>query len=426
MKIINYLDNINKINIPKLQDGEEESIDGFFYNCIKEHLPSKETIYAWDELLNKYITEDKIILFIRKYASDPKKNWNNIRRGFYTKYNNNFGYVYCDNFFAHYFYLMAIKGYIPEYNDFYQTIMDRKFPYGFMETSEEIPFRAFLKGKTVGINKSGWKLAHIFSVNGNVYNFNYKQESKNLFPIGEQKDWVKHSSSDYPYKKIDSEIGIIERDRMKAHFLRLVHPLNYFLVPMHEIDCVNSNIGEYPELIQYVYLYNRIYYPDIFERYEKNIMSDERYRKDTMSEKEDLLKCLEQIGKIKINIKYGFAHKKQKNIGTKQAKFIRVKQNSQKINSRVLDKIDNEELLIIKYLFEGMSYRNIEKDFFGIDSKSRGGGFVVMNKLHELGITREKKGILKNKSIEDEIKIAQDKYLETLSKYKDNLHFKSL
>jgi hypothetical protein len=53
-------------------------------------MPTDATIYAWDKLLNKYVDENDVIFFVRKYASDPKKNWNNIRRGFYTKYNNNF------------------------------------------------------------------------------------------------------------------------------------------------------------------------------------------------------------------------------------------------------------------------------------------------------------------------------------------------
>ena len=58
-----------------------------------------------------------------------------------------------------------------------------------------------------------------------------------------------------------------------------------------------------------------------------------------------------------------------------------------------------------------MSYRNIEKTIYDIDSPTRGGGYLAMNKLHELGITGDKKGSLKYKTIDEEIKNANGKYL---------------
>jgi hypothetical protein len=350
MKLINYLENIDKIKIPDLSDGKSETIGDFFNNCIKGLLPLHDTIYAWDKLLNKYVNEDEVIFFIRKYSSDPNKNWNNIRRGFYTKYCNDFGYVYCDNFFAHYFYLMAVDNYIPEYNDFYQTIMDRKFPYGFMETSEEIPFRAFNKGKNIGINKAGWKLAHVFSVNGNDYNFNYKQETNGLFPRGIQQEWIRHNNSAYPYREIKREISINERNIMKAHFLRLANPINYFLVPKHEVDCINNNIGEYSELIQYVYLYNRKYYFDIFEQYEKNVM----YKKS------EILKTIEELGDIKINVEYGLRYK---NIKNKSTNGIIVKEKTMHYNSNIVN--DHENLCkSINYNGKKISFKRNDHELF--------------------------------------------------------------
>ena len=89
------------------------------------------------------------------------------------------------------------------------------------------------------------------------------------------------------------------------------------------------------------------------------------------------------------------------------------------------DNYDNEEkkeLEIIKaYLINGLSHRDIEKNILGIDSPVRGGGFIAMKFLHELGINGEKKGVLKYKSIEYEIRNAQGNYLETLLKLKDKL-----
>jgi hypothetical protein len=91
--------------------------------------------------------------------------------------------------------------------------------------------------------------------------------------------------------------------------LRLVHPINYFLVPKSKyiVGC-NNNIGEYPELIQYIYLYNKKNYPDIFAQYEMN----------TMYKKSESLKTIEELGNIKINIKYGFTSKSTNDIITKE------------------------------------------------------------------------------------------------------------
>jgi len=84
--------------------------------------------------------------------------------------------------------------------------------------------------------------------------------------------------------------------------------------------------------------------------------------------------------------------------------------------------IDIETINIIEaYLVHGLSYRNIEKTILGIDSPPRGGGFIAMKKLHKLGITEEKKGILRNKNLDDEIKNASGEYLNTLQEYKEYL-----
>ncbi|MDR1627763.1 MAG: hypothetical protein LBR79_03220 [Oscillospiraceae bacterium] len=65
-----------------------------------------------------------------------------------------------------------------------------------------------------------------------------------------------------------------------------------------------------------------------------------------------------------------------------------------------------KDLEIVKaYLIDGLSYREIEKMILRIDSPVRGGGFKVMTVLYELGINGEKKGVLRNNSIENEIKM---------------------
>lgn len=193
-----FLNNSNKYKVPKLTNGKATSIAELYENLIKKSLPKGETIIKWHNLLKEYIQQKDAIFFIRRYASAPNKQWDLIRRGFLTEYSNGFKYVFCDNYFAHYFYLMALNDFIPNITEFKELIKSRKFPYGYMKTSAEEPYQAFPKGKSVNINLSGWKLAHLFSVNQNDYNFDYKKHSRDLFPRGNQNDWKVHTGNNYP------------------------------------------------------------------------------------------------------------------------------------------------------------------------------------------------------------------------------------
>jgi hypothetical protein len=181
---------------------------------------------------------------------------------------------------------------------------------------------------------------------------------------------------------------------MKAHFLRLVHPINYFLVPKrsNETDIINNDIGEYIKLLQYMYLYTKDKYEDIFESYQKNILFNYSYNNI----------ILNNIKNEKINIKYGI---KTKIITTGPKIF------------QAYNEID----LIRAYLKDGLSYRSIEIEIMGMDSPVRGGGFVAMKILHNLGIEGENKGVLKYKTVDNEIENAKGEYRTTLIKYKNLL-----
>ncbi|WP_148257273.1 hypothetical protein [Treponema primitia] len=396
MNLIDYLKDINKSGCIQLPNGRDKTIKLFFTNCIKNTLPKKEILCQWDSLLNTYVNEPKAIYFIRRHHTDSNNNWNNIRRGFYTKYNNDFCYVFCDNYLAHYFYIMAINQYVPDYKDFYDVMTTRQFPYGFRNTKEEIPYQAFKIGKSVNINNNGWKLAHIFSVNDN-YNFDYEEDSKILFPLGIQDEWKIYNGSNYPYRKIDNDIDSIDKSKMKAHFLRLVHPINYFLVPQrkNETDVVsNNNIGEYKELLQYMYLYMQEKYKNIFETYQKNILLDNSYNTIRSS----------NLGDIEIGIEYG----------------LQIKTTSSVVMANA-NQVYNEGDIIRAYLKDGLSFRKIESIIMCINSKNRGGGWVTKTILNNLGIENKHKGILKNKTVSAEILTATGKYKQTLVKYKNIL-----
>lgn len=409
MKITEFLDKMPTNKLIRIQNSYSKTIEEFYHNVIKQNIPSKETILKWDTLLNKYIEDRDAIFFIRKYGSASSKQWNLIRRGFLTEFENA-RFIYCDNFLAHYFFSMAIEEFTPNYEDFRDTMINMRFPYGYMETREEIPYRASPKGKPAKLNNHGWKLAHINSVDNNDYSFEYKTKANILFTRGEQKDWS-HDGR-YCSRKIKRTLPIEDLELIKAHFLRLVHPINHFLVPrnnLHSSDFGN-NIGEFKELIDFMKAIQKKEYPDVIEQYEKKTFTMQN--STTIHDPSETVinikalttpKALSNKDKIK----------KHDNINNVS------KSNKQTRSKTIMNKIDetNEELIIsvLKgYLIEGMSHREIEKEILKIESEERGGGFKAMTILHDFDIKGDRKSILKNRTIEDEIKDANGKYLEAL------------
>jgi len=132
-------------------------------------------------------------------------------------------------------------------------------------------------------------------------------------------------------------------------------------------------------------------------------------------------KNLATIAKISEEMEtlHGLTNKKSRK--TKSIVKSKRKEVSRKRSEAFFD-IDNEDLLVLAmkaYLIDELSYKDIETKVYGVDFKTSKGGYKIMKKLNGLGINVEKKGSLKNKSIESEIESASGKYLDTLLKYKD-------
>lgn len=265
-----FIEKSDKHFITNLPSGSATSIEDFYEKVVLINSPKKEIVERWHNLLIQYINDDEAVFFIRRYSSAPKKDWTKIRRGFLTEYDCGLKYVFCDNYFAHYFFMMAMKEIVPTYKEFKSLILKREFPYGYMVISQEKPFQAYKKGKAVNINNAGWKLDHIHSVNGN-YSFNYNNEKKELFPIGNQSDWIEKKENDYISRTIGLSPFNIEnyKDKVIAHFLRLVHPMNYFLTPQKKR--INFDVGGSSVMINYVRKKNKEKYGELFDKFEKLI-----------------------------------------------------------------------------------------------------------------------------------------------------------
>ena len=111
MRLQERIDTINVVRIPRLTDGHANTIGDFYTQVIGPMLPTREVVLAWQGLIYDYASDPDAIFFLRRYQSASRKDWTAIRRGFLTEYARG-GYVCCDNFFAHYFYAMAIDGFV--------------------------------------------------------------------------------------------------------------------------------------------------------------------------------------------------------------------------------------------------------------------------------------------------------------------------
>jgi putative restriction endonuclease len=101
--------------------------------------------------------------------------------------------------------------------------------------------------------------------------------------------------------------------------------------------------------------------------------------------------------------------------------------------SRYINDYDEDIILkvMMAYLYDGKSHRQIQREILGLPAPARGGGFIAMDILHNFGIDGNKKAILQNKNLSEVIddtssnlKIVLRKileYKETEQQAKNNL-----
>lgn len=392
-----FIEKSNKHFIKNLHNGSSTSIEDFYQKVVLINSPKKEIVEQWHELLIQYINDHDAIFFIRRYASAPKKDWSKIRRGFLTEYDCGLKYVFCDNYFAHYFFMMAMKEIVPSYKEFKALILSRELPYGFMVTSQEKPYQAYKKGKAVNINKAGWKLDHIYSVNGD-YSFNYNNEKKDLFPLGNQSDWIEKKDDHYFSRTISlPPVNIVNhKDKVIAHFLRLVHPMNYFLTPQKNRS--NFDVGGSAEMIAYVREKNKNIYGELYDEFEKLILTEHS---------SEFSKNFPEI------INFGFNHLKKV-----KSNIISKSNNVRKIKTNYVKNSESDLNIIKAYLLDGLSYRKIEMELMNIDSQDRGGGFIAKSILNFYGITGEHKRTINDLNIDQKIETSTGALKETLTALK--------
>jgi len=419
MTITQFFSNISKSYCPVLPAGVNASSSAvdFYSKCIVNNMPKENVVVRWHDLLKKYIDDPEAVFFIRRYASTKKDGRWDIRRGFLTVCDNT-SFAFVDNFFAHYFYSMAINDFVPDYDDFKRFILDRMIPYGYSVVSLERPHQAYKKGSQYPLNSRGWKLSHVFSANGNDYSFNYKRESVTLFPKGKYDDFIIQGGATYPFRKIVGNVPDDDLQKIKAHFLRVVHPINHFLTPKTSLQVSSygiKDIGEFPEMISLMKDILSKKYGIVFAEYQKMIMAP------TISSPSSLKAS-------PIGLSYGMGLSKTRSKSSTPGLPMRAASGSSSAvrkkatttvpaatSPRLSFSPDVVANSIKAYLFDGYSFRTIEKEIIGLPYRVRGGGFKAKKLLESKGINSSMKKMYHGQTIDAAIVLSAEPLKSTLT-----------
>ena len=262
-KKCNTIEDFYTLSIPKIKyscsNKPIHTVEDFFEEFLirDRRLPQKNVIEEWHKLLVWYIDQPNAPLLIRKYeAGKNEGEWDN-RRGCVIQFEDGLEVVYASNFLAHDIFLMAYHGFVPSKEDFMEQIKKRELRIT-SGTNIEKEIRLYPSAnKGLGY----CYLAHIMDVNGQYIreDGSYKKLSKSevewIFPRGMASNWI--DSSDKIWH-ISRKLSNSEKELVKAHCLRFLDPMNYYLTPLtkhckHTVPGFKQNIGEFANLTYYVH-----------------------------------------------------------------------------------------------------------------------------------------------------------------------------
>ena len=250
MDLTKTIQKIKENGIEQVNSGEAKDFQEFFEKVIKKQFSNTEAIKAVHRTLIEYINSDKAVYVLRLYGSASTDKYHLLRRGFLTQYPQDKKVVFCDNTFAMPFASIKLDGETYTADELLKYMSNPNLQCGFGSTKEEreLAFYQYDGKSRINLNSAGWYLAHIEPVG---YNYIDGKSLSKVFPRPDRKQWEESENkvriSTAPLT--DEELGML-----KAHFLRLVHPLNSFLVPKRSMVAYEegNNIGEESALINIV------------------------------------------------------------------------------------------------------------------------------------------------------------------------------
>lgn len=413
--LLNKLATIYTPKVPALTTGYACTIDDFWNSFILPKLPDPSVVLAWHKVLIEYVNAPDAVFAIRYYNNAPKDRYDDLRRGFLSKTNQNYSFFYTDNFHAAYFAKMASDGFAPTKKELLDAYLNRQFPSRFgRDTANERSMMAVPKGPDPGIQTAGYKLAHIINVgtdyyiNGKAYTLSKLIEA--YYPRGLRTDWKLHTDATGTYYLRDFSPIPEARKILVAEYLRFVHPFNYFLTP--KSTCSQTpmckDIAEYQPLVDFVREKIAAIYGELYEEYLDLIMVDKS-------------SFAHSNGQHVINLKYGHNLKSSQAVSSAQptgaSTHSAPHQSSialQPVHSASTPK--KLEIQIVKeYLSNpATSFRKLERQFLGIDSQARGGGFIAKTIVNSYGVTAQDKGLLSHTSLDIAIANSSGKLKQAL------------
>ena len=261
----------NHAQLTKLSDGSTSTVAEFYVKYVAPHLPAPAVVRHWHQLLTNYVQRPDALLMVRRYHNWAKgKKDESLRRGFLSVDPTGFGYVFGDNVLPQFVAAWVMAGELPTLEQWSTAMASYKMPLVGTRfvTQAERKHNIFALAPTVLGNK-GWKLAHLHSVNGIYAGVNFRSYIQELLPRGDYEEWA----GDDHIRRLKQAITPADRALLVAHFLRAVHPLNYFLSPGTSHQATRPDIGESALVQQYVrYQFGHIYGEQLLTEFEHLLM----------------------------------------------------------------------------------------------------------------------------------------------------------
>lgn len=244
------------VSFPK--KGFAENATDFFNQMIKWQFQHKATIQAIHKALLEYVKRPDAVFAIRLYGSAPEGQYVLLRRGFLSEYQDGLKTLFCDNTFAMPFAALKLHDKCYTASDLVEHLNQSNVVCGFGSTTKEreLAYYRCNSYSHINLNDSGWYLAHILPVG---YNFAGKQRLTKVFPNPKRAEWELDPAH---IRHVGRSLTENEYAVLVAHFLRLVHPLNSFVIPKKNYVAYDGkNLGEEQELINIVQDYVKAEFP---------------------------------------------------------------------------------------------------------------------------------------------------------------------
>lgn len=110
------------------------TIGDFYEDFIKPRIPRPDVVLEWHRMLMKYCEMDGAIFPIRDGHTNAPDDKIKLRRGWLVRvdwdvpYDKRFSYTFTDNYFPAYIYKMALDGFCPTVDEFYEYMTDFQYP----------------------------------------------------------------------------------------------------------------------------------------------------------------------------------------------------------------------------------------------------------------------------------------------------------